>query len=355
MTKRERVESAYALEPPDKVPFVPAVYEHKARLIGRWPSEVCRSLDLLLEALEKELEVYDPDVVTVGVDVYNVEAEAVGCKIRYFDGSPDVPAVAAPVVEGPGGLGRLRRPDPGRDGRMPLFVEAAARLQADRGRAMIVRGALSGPFSLACALAGTEDVLIATVEDPGFVRELLAFAARTAIDFGTAFLARGVEPVLFDSKASPGAASPRVFHDFVLPVYRDLVIPELRRAGARTLPLIIGGNTTPILEDLIGTGAGQLLCDAGGDLALFARRCREERRALRASVDARLVHTGRPDEIRRESRRILERLAGQPGLLFGCGVVAYDCDPANVLALKEARDEFAGTAETARSRRPGDR
>jgi uroporphyrinogen decarboxylase len=341
MTKRERVETAYALEPPDKVPFVPAVYEHKASLIGRWPSEVCRSLDLLLEALEKELEVYDPDVITVGVDVYNVEAEAVGCEVRYFDGSPDVPAVAAPVLDGPGGLGRLRRPDPGRDGRMPLFVEAAARLQAAMGRDMVVRGALSGPFSLACALAGTEDVLVATVEDPGFVRDLLAFSARVAIDFGTAFLANGVEPVLFDSKASPGAASPRVFHDFVLPVYRDLVIPGLRRAGARTLPLIIGGDTTPILEDLLESGAGQLLCDAGADLALFARRCREERRALRASVDARLVHTGRPDEIRRESRRIFRQLAGQPGLLFGCGVVAYDCDPANVLALREVRDELA--------------
>src|SRR5512137_1817933 len=98
MTKRERVEGTWACQPVDKVPFVPAVYEHKARLIGRSPSEVCRSLDLLLEALETELEVYDPDVLTVGIDVYNVEAEAVGCEVRYFDGSPDVPAVASPII-----------------------------------------------------------------------------------------------------------------------------------------------------------------------------------------------------------------------------------------------------------------
>jgi uroporphyrinogen decarboxylase len=341
MTKRERVERACALEPVDKVPFVPAIYEHKAHLIGRSPSEVCRSLDLLLEALEKELEVYDPDVLTVGVDVYNVEAEAVGCEVRYFGGSPDVPAVAAPLIDGPGGLGGLRRPDPGRDGRMPLLIEAAARLERAKGRDLVVRGALTGPFSLACALAGTEEVLVATLEDPGFVRELLAFAAGVAVDFGTAFLAKGVEPVLFDSKASPGAASPRVFREFVLPAYRDLVFPGLRAAGARMLPLIIGGDTTPILEDLLRTGAGQLLCDAGADLALFAKRCGEERRALRASVDARLVHTGRPDRIREEARRILGMIAGRRGMLFGCGVVAYDCDPRNVLALREARDEFA--------------
>jgi uroporphyrinogen decarboxylase len=341
MTKRERVERTGAFEPVDRLPFVPAVYEHKARLIGRSPSEVCRSLDLLLEALDKELAIYDPDVLTVGVDVYNVEAEAIGCEVRYFGRSPDVPAVAAPLLAGPGGLGRLRRPDPGGDGRMPLFVEAAARTERAKGGDIIVRGAVTGPFSLACALAGTEEVLVATVEDPGFVRELLGFSARVAVDFGAAFLAKGVEPVLFDSKASPGAASPRVFREFVLPAYRDLVIPGLRSAGARTLPLIIGGDTTLILEDMLATGAGQLLCDAGADLALFLKRCGEERRPLRASVDARLVHTGRPDEIRAEARRLLRAIGGRPGLLFGCGVVAYDCDPRNVLALREARDEFA--------------
>jgi uroporphyrinogen decarboxylase len=341
MTKRERVERAFAFEPVDKVPFVPAIYEHKARLVGRSPSEVCRSADLLLEAMDLELELYDPDVLTVGVDVYNVEAEAVGCEVRYFGKAPDVPAVAGPVLAGPGGIGRLRRPDPGRDGRMPLFVDAAARLARDKGRDLVVRGAVTGPFSLAGALAGTEELLVATVEDPGFVRELLAFAAAVSVDFGRAFLEKGVEPVLFDSKASPAAASPRVFREFVMPAYRDLVIPALRAAGARMLPLIIGGDTTPVLEDLIATGAGQLLCDAGADLDLFVRRCGEEKRALRASVDARLVHSGRPGRIREEARGLLLRLVGRAGILFGCGVVAYDCEPRNVIALREARDEFA--------------
>lgn len=341
MTKRERVERTFSFEPVDKVPFVPAVYEHKARLVGRSPSEVARSLDLLLEALDRELELYDPDVITVGVDVYNVEAEAAGCEVRFFGASPDVPAVAAPIIDGPGGLGRLRRPDPARDGRMPLFVEAAARTARARGRELVVRGAVTGPFSLAAALAGSEELLVATVECPAFVRDLLAFASAVAVDYGAAFLARGVDPVLFDSKASPAASSPRVFREFVLPAYRDLVVPGLRRAGARTLPLIIGGDTTPVLDDLLATGAGQLLCDAGADLDLFLEKCGSARRPLRASVDARLVHTGTPDTVRAEARRILAKIAGRPGVLFGCGVVAYDCDPSNVLALREARDEFA--------------
>src|SRR4030042_88094 len=103
MTKRGRVEKTHAFEVPARIPFVPAVYEHKARLVGRLPSEVCRSLELLLESLDKELEVYDPDMLVVGIDVYNVEAEATGCEIRSFDRSSDVPAVAAPLPARPGG------------------------------------------------------------------------------------------------------------------------------------------------------------------------------------------------------------------------------------------------------------
>ena len=35
MTKRERVEKAHGFGIPDRPPFVPAVYEHKAALLGR--------------------------------------------------------------------------------------------------------------------------------------------------------------------------------------------------------------------------------------------------------------------------------------------------------------------------------
>jgi len=340
MTKRERVERASALVLPDRPPFVPAVYEHKAALIGRRPSEVCRDADMLVEALLKELEVYDPDAPVVGLDVYNVEAEALGCPVRYFDASNDVPAVAAPVIETPRDLDRMGLPDPERDGRMPLFLKAARRLHRLKGPDMIVRGAVTGPFSLACALAGTEELLVATSEAPGFVRKLVEFCAGVSAAYGRSFLAAGLDVVLFDSKASPGAASPRVFREFVLPAYRDIVVPALAGAGARRIPLIIGGDTTPILEDLLRTGATQLLCDAGADLEAFKKRCREERRSFRVSVDARLVHRGPPAAIRAEGLRILEAAGGQPGFLFGCGVVAYDTPPENVLALREALDLF---------------
>ncbi len=125
MTKRQRVEETCGFGRPDRPPFVPAIYEHKGRLLGRSPSEICRNGGLLREACLRELEAYDPDILTVGVDVYNVEAEALGGEVRFFDGSNDVPAIVSPLLRWHGDLARLRLPDPECDGRMPLFLDAA--------------------------------------------------------------------------------------------------------------------------------------------------------------------------------------------------------------------------------------
>jgi uroporphyrinogen decarboxylase len=341
MTKHERFERTSRLQPVDRPPFVPAVYEHKAALVGRTPSDVARDPDLLLAALRRELALYDPDILTVGVDVYNVEAEALGCEVRFFEAGPDVPAVAGPLLRSIRDARGLEPPDPERSGRMPLFVEVAAQLVESAGADMPVRGAVTGPFSLASALAGTAELLVAALDEPAEVRDLLALCGRISVAYGRAFLRRGAGVALFDSKASPSASSPRLFRELVLPVYRDVVMPGLRAAGARHIPLIIGGDTTPIVDDLIATGATQLLCDWGADLEVFTRRCLAAGRALRASVDARLVHHGDEARIREAARGLLARAGRHPGFFFGCGVVAYDTPASHVLALREALDEFA--------------
>src|SRR5512136_1147961 len=118
MTKRERVQTVYGMQKADRVPFVPAIYEHKGALVGKSPSEICRNAEYLYSGLMRELEVYDPDMLVIGIDVYNVEAEALGCKVVYFDNSNDVPGIAEPIIDGPAALSKLGVPDPERDGRM---------------------------------------------------------------------------------------------------------------------------------------------------------------------------------------------------------------------------------------------
>ncbi len=320
---------------------MPAIYEHKAALIGRSPSQVCRNADYLYAGLKQELAIYDPDMLVVGVDVYNVEAEAMGCRVIYFEDTNDCPGIIDPLIKGPAGLDRIGPPDPERDGRMPILLDVAEALCRELGGDLIIRGAVTGPFSLASHLIGAEKLFMAAIEDPAFTRRLLDLCARVTVLAGKAFLRRGAEPIIFDSRATPRLTSPRVFSELIKPVYRDAVFPELKRAGAKFLPLIIGGDTTPVIDDLIQTGAGQILCDPPASLEIFGMKCQQACIPFRANVDARLVNMGPPAAVRKTALSILRDFKTQPGFLMGCGVVGYDCDRNQVLAIRQAIEEIA--------------
>lgn len=329
----------------DRIPFVPAIYEHKGALVGKSPSEICRSADYLYAGLKKEVAVYDPDMLVIGIDVYNVEAEAMGCEVVYFEDN-SVPAIVDSFIERPEDITKLHIPNPEADGRMPVYLEVAEALGKELGPEMILRGAVTGPYSMASAIMGAEKFIMANIEQPGFCEELVRFCARATVDFGKAFLKRGIEPIIFDSQATPTLASPRVFRRLVTPIYRDTIIPELKAAGGRYIPFIIGGNTTPIVDDLIASGASQFLCDRPASLEKWREKALKAGVPFRANVDAVLVNTGPADAIRRQALEILKECKDHPGFLLGCGVVAYDGKAEYVDAILQAiKDVASGSVD----------
>jgi len=322
----------------ERIPFCPAIYEHKGFLIGKSPSEICRDPELLYQGLKKEWEIYRPDFLTVGVDVYNVEAEAVGCDVIYFDNSDDVPGVEKPIIANVDELAALSVPDPKTDGRMPIYLEAAARLHQELGDQVIVRGAISGPLSMASELVGAENFIVLTLKDPPFVRALLKFTSQCAAAFGKAFVEIGVDPIIFDSRAMPPLCSPSVFKDMVAPAYAAHLTPVLKAAGAKHIPLIIGGDTTAIVDDLIATGCTQLLCDFEGDRDTFMAASLEHGIPFRVNVDPRLLHLGPVEKIKDFTMTILNQCWGHPGFILGTGVAAYDCPIEHLMAVKQCLD-----------------
>jgi DNA-binding LacI/PurR family transcriptional regulator len=66
--------------------FEPAIYEHAAKLIGKTPREVSRSKDLIVQGHKAAFERYHHTPVVVGIDIYNLEAEAFGSVIAEPEG-----------------------------------------------------------------------------------------------------------------------------------------------------------------------------------------------------------------------------------------------------------------------------
>jgi len=343
---RAEVESVLRCAAPRPVPlFLPAIYEHKAWFIGSTPSAVARSADLLTQAMLTEFELIGPDALTVGVDVYNLEAEAVGCKVTFYEGADtSIPGIKPGnhVVRVGDDVASARLPHPLRDGRMPVNIEAARRVRAAVGGDVWLRGAISGPFSLAISLVGAEALFLACLDRPEWVHDVLAYSGRIIKEFAQAYIDAGAELVVFDSQASPELLSPPMYEEFVLPITADLAAWAARQ-GVRDLPLIIGGNATPIADLQILTGCNNLLCDFTADFDTWAAACQAAKVAMRRNLSPRLIETSPPAQIYDVARRELERGRDLPGFIMGTAVVPFATPTENILAVKRACLDAART------------
>lgn len=338
MTGRERIEAACSGRRPDRTPFAPAVYEHKAALIGTTPSILARDPGLLSRALACEAETYRPDILTVGVDVYNIEAEALGCPVRYFE-SNDVPSVDRPLLAPGGSLAGLRLPDPETSGRMPVFLAAGETALARFGKEMIVRGALSSPFSVACGMVGSAEMSMALIDRPDWVSELLALTSEVVKSYGRAFIRRGLGVVLFDSHAAPPLVSPSLFRQVVLPATAGVIGYFRGALGLGLVPYIIGGDTFRILEDILATGTNNILCDFKADLSRYLDRLAGSPVLVRANLDPFFLETAPVEEIRKKASDVAAAGRRHPGFILGTGILPYHLPSEKALAV---RDGLAG-------------
>ncbi|MGB7295590.1 MAG: uroporphyrinogen decarboxylase family protein [Candidatus Aminicenantales bacterium] len=335
LTPRRRIQNLIEGKPVDRTPFCPAVYEHKAALIGVEPSELCRDADLFEKAIIREVEVYEPDMLVVGCDVYNVEAEAAGCRVFYPD-SNDVPAVTDRAIRLGDDLSRLRVPNPLCDGRMPLHLEVGRRIRQRFGAERLVRGALSAPLSIACELVGPEQLLMAMLDRPDWVSRLLSFTSEITKAYGKAFVERGLGVILFDSHASPPLLSPALYKKMILPPTAEVIRYFRSGLGVPLVPNIMGGDTTVLLDAILETGTNNLLCDHKADLNVFVDRLKDEPVLLRANIDPLMLVTQPIEAIRTKARGILSVGRRHPRFLMGTGILPYDIAPERVIALREA-------------------
>ncbi len=336
---RAEIESILRFESNRSVPvFMPAIYEHKGHFINKTPSQISRDPQLLAQAVLKEYEQIGPDALTVGVDVYNLEAEAAGCEVTYYEGDDtSIPGIKPGnhVIKLGQDLSNYSVPNPLKDGRMPVNIEASRIVRKEIGDDYWIRGAISGPFSLAISLLGAEDLFISCLDDPEFVDGLMAYSSKIIKEFAKGYIDAGVELIIFDSQASPELLSPAMYEEIVLPVMQDL-ISHFKSQGVNDVPLIIGGNTTPIIDTLIETGANNLLCDFTGDWDEWSEATGNAKRAIRRNIAPRLIETGSPDEIYAVAKQDIDNAKGYPGFIMGTAVIPYATKTENILAIKQA-------------------
>jgi uroporphyrinogen decarboxylase len=93
MSPKEILRAKLSGQPVKRNLFCPAIYEHKAKLIDKSISAVANDAGLLEHAVLAEYETYHPDMLTIGIDIYNVEAQALGADVIFPDANDAVPSI----------------------------------------------------------------------------------------------------------------------------------------------------------------------------------------------------------------------------------------------------------------------
>jgi uroporphyrinogen decarboxylase len=313
--------------------FSPSVYEHAAFLIGRTPWEVSRDAGLLYEAHAEAYRRYRHAPIVVGIDIYNLEAEAYGSVIASPHGV-GIPAVEGPILNSAAALCQLKAFDAASAGRIPKVIAAAARL-ARRFPEADVRVPVSGPFSIASSLVGFETLLCEALTRFDEAAAGLLHLVDGQVGFAQAARREGLDVAFFESAAAPPLLSPQMFRQVELPALKS-TIERIASVLGHPIPCVIGGDTTPILDAILETGTGYVICPIETDQQAFMTKVWDRTDVrVRVNTSAEVMVRGTPEEIRAEVDRIVRLTAGRPNVCVGTGALPYETPPANVLLVKD--------------------
>lgn len=313
--------------------FSPSVYEHAASLIQKSPWETSRDSELLFQAHRTAFELYHHSPVIVGIDIYNLEPEAYGAIVQQptLNG---IPAITHPICSSARDIIELPLFEPSRAGRIPMVLDVGSRLASSLPEAD-VRIPVSGPFSIASNLVQFEVLLLEILTIPNVVLEALHHLVAGQVNFCKAIVEKGLDIAFFESAATPPIISPQIFRDICLPPLKS-ILQQAELIVGHPVPCIIGGNTAPILDAIIETRTGYVICPSETDQELFMTQMEQYPEVMvRVNMNPSILSEGDLNAVLVEADRVIALAKRRKKSCIGTGVLPYETEPEIVLKVKE--------------------
>ena len=339
MNSRERLQLTLKGEAADRVPFVPSIYEHGAAVLGKSPGEVSRDADLMAQAAIESYRRYQHDLVTVGIDIYNIEAEAWGCKLSGGAGA-SIPGVITHPLAADAELNPLRLPEPvpGAGNRLNLFLDAVGKVVGEIGKEVWVYGCLGGPFSQAVELRGFDNLVMDMFTTPDRVHELMERLAQATLEHARRVSATGVGTYLYESWATVPLITVDIFKEYVTP-WNKVIVQGIKSNYDTPPPAVImGGNVTQLAALFIDMGVSLVAADYLTDFAVLRKKFAGQNIIVRGCVDPKMIERGDWDGIETMVTQLREKSQGMHNFVWGCGCVSYNTSEAYLNHYREICD-----------------
>jgi uroporphyrinogen decarboxylase len=318
-----------------------------ARVAGVPIDKYCRDGALMAEAQLRACDILDQDVVVAQSDNYYI-SEGFGMEVTHHPDS--TPTFKSPAFSELEEIEALGIPDPYRDGRMPVILEAVERMVEKVKGEKIIRVPGSGPFTLAAHLMGTEKFLMKLAfidagkdDEEKYMRCLIDICTEALVKFQKACVDVGADIVqVGDSLASIDMISPAMYRKWAFEYEKrsfDSINPYGREKGCMSI-LHICGDTTAILEDMADTGAEIVEIDSKVNMKTAKERI-GERTSLMGNLDpSAVLLQGTPELVRKESLKVIDEAGAGGGFILGSGCEVSPITPVeNIKAMVKAARE----------------
>jgi len=332
MKSIDRIKSTISFEKTDRVPVLSHIYGFASRINNIPLKEYLSSGELLAFCQLETWKRFGYDAVAAFAD-NSLEAEALGSKISYSDdGYPHIDECRLNNIHD---WKYLSIPDPEKDGRMPVIIEACRILKDEVGEETAVVGTLQGPMTLAGQLLGIEKLIYCIADHPEEFWNLLDFTTRVMVIFGKALINAGIHVIhIFDPSSSCSVINRAVFSEYILPHLKQ-ALKEYKDSGNPICWLNITGQTEPILDLFPETGADLFNIDYLVPISIAMKKL--PRHCINGNIKPFNFISCEAKDIRREARDLLKETQFRKGFILSPGCeVPLESKINNVEAMMKA-------------------
>jgi len=321
----------------DRLPCVPIVGNGAARVTGDKVSEIRGNGPLLAKAQIEAYRRFGYDVVRVFTDLY-VMAEAMGAHVHCPE--DETAYLVGPAITDESAIEDLSVPDPWKSGNLPHHLEAMTLVTKEVGEEVLVTGALTGPFTNASFLIGTEELLRLSVKKPAVAHRLCEISLQAALGYAEAIFSTGCVPSLTDPMSSCSVIGPKTFKEFSFPYMKRLI--DFIHARGKKVTLHICGKTSKIWELMVEAGADCLSIDDEASLREAREKVGSKARLMGNVPPAAVMFMGSPADVRKAVHSCVAQAWDNPmGYIVASGCsLPTDTPFANIDAMMDTVREI---------------
>jgi uroporphyrinogen decarboxylase len=282
-----------------------------------------------------------------GHDVLLVEngtaalAEACGVQVIYQEDS--APVASKPAISSLDEVDKLRVPDPYKDPLLSELLKSTKMVVDEIGdQAFVIGRGDQGPFSLACEIRGMSEFLLdlALGEELDKVHQLLEFCLNVSERYCLAQIEQGAHATsIGDSPSGPDVISPDYYREFAYP-YVEKLAQRLKKRDI-ILAYHICGNATPIISDMVRSGADIIEIDQKSD-QVAVKGITAGKATLLGPIDpSGVMAFGTPELVEEKCFEALDNLASGSGFILGPGCALPPTTPdENINAMIESAKKY---------------